>query len=412
MIYDIDMQPTVLDLETNILNKYIGNNKASPFFPTNGIVLGKFTTYNDMTLDGCKHQYITREQSPAVSEKVVADVFTNSKLLIGHNIKFDLLHLRQYPKYNKLYLQWLKDGGMVWDTQIVEYLITGQSHTYPSLDRTSEKYGGTLKDDKIKEYWNNGIDTAAIPLNELLEYLDGDVANTALVFEKQIDIVLDEGMWNLVGTQMDALLALVEMEYNGMLLDARGVMNEMHTLEKEREYLELNLVLDMAAKMPEEMKSEVSPASSQQLSAYLFGGDIRCVGEEQCLDGDGNPIIYKSGGRKGKVKTRKREYMAHIEGLGVKAPNKPGKNGYHSTDDDTIKAVIKEAGLSSPLSDVVSFCSSLLAWRKLQKDITTYYDGLLKLVFPDGLIHPNFNQCSTGTGRLSSTSPNAQNITK
>ncbi|MFT9076161.1 DNA polymerase I [Ethanoligenens sp.] len=53
---------------------------------------------------------------------------------------------------------------------------------------------------------------------------------------------------------------------------------------------------------------------------------------------------------------------------------------------------------------------TLLGFRKLSKLKSTYTDGLLKVIAPDGRIHSSFNQVETRTGRISSTEPNLQNI--
>lgn len=52
----------------------------------------------------------------------------------------------------------------------------------------------------------------------------------------------------------------------------------------------------------------------------------------------------------------------------------------------------------------------ILLYRQLQKLQSTYLEGLLKVIHPDGKIHTRFNQALTQTGRLSSTDPNLQNI--
>ena len=52
----------------------------------------------------------------------------------------------------------------------------------------------------------------------------------------------------------------------------------------------------------------------------------------------------------------------------------------------------------------------VLTYRQYTKLKSTYADGLLKVIDPDGRIRTNFQMTVTATGRLSSTEPNLQNI--
>jgi len=54
--------------------------------------------------------------------------------------------------------------------------------------------------------------------------------------------------------------------------------------------------------------------------------------------------------------------------------------------------------------------TALLEYRELEKLRSTYVDGYLPLIDPDGRIRTRFNQMAATTGRLSSDSPNLQNI--
>lgn len=53
---------------------------------------------------------------------------------------------------------------------------------------------------------------------------------------------------------------------------------------------------------------------------------------------------------------------------------------------------------------------AILQYRQLNKLNSTYVEGLLKAIAPDGRIHTCYRQTETRTGRISSTEPNLQNI--
>ena len=77
-------------------------------------------------------------------------------------------------------------------------------------------------------------------------------------------------------------------------------------------------------------------------------------------------------------------------------------SGAPSTDADTIKELVDEHDLP--------FLSKLLVFRKLDKCLHTYLENWLTITEYDGNIHAGFNQHGTATYRLSSNSPNLQNI--
>ena len=80
-------------------------------------------------------------------------------------------------------------------------------------------------------------------------------------------------------------------------------------------------------------------------------------------------------------------------------PVRKTKTGY-STD----AKVLQQLAIEHPIAD------RIIAYRELAKLKGTYIDGLVKLVGEDGHIHGTLNQTTTATGRLSSDSPNLQNI--
>ena len=76
-----------------------------------------------------------------------------------------------------------------------------------------------------------------------------------------------------------------------------------------------------------------------------------------------------------------------------------GKTGY-STDARVLQAIRDEHAIVPKIE----------RWRELTKLAQTYLDALPLLIAADGRIHTTFNQTAAATGRLSSNSPNLQNI--
>jgi len=69
-----------------------------------------------------------------------------------------------------------------------------------------------------------------------------------------------------------------------------------------------------------------------------------------------------------------------------------------------------DASVLQKMVDQHPVVQHLLAYRELEKLRSTYVDGLLPLIAPDGRIHGVFNQTGAATGRISSERPNMQNI--
>lgn len=74
------------------------------------------------------------------------DLLERCDILVGQNIKFDLLWLWGYAPFQ----EWLANGGQIWDTKTVEYLLEGQDRQQLyNLDTLAVKYGGKVKNDII-----------------------------------------------------------------------------------------------------------------------------------------------------------------------------------------------------------------------------------------------------------------------
>ena len=78
---------------------------------------------------------------------------------------------------------------------------------------------------------------------------------------------------------------------------------------------------------------------------------------------------------------------------------KKTKTGY-STAADVLESLAQE----------YTIVANVLEYRTLTKLKSTYGEGLVAFIEPDGRIHGEFNQTVTATGRISSSQPNLQNI--
>ncbi len=92
-----------------------------------------------------------------------------------------------------------------------------------------------------------------------------------------------------------------------------------------------------------------------------------------------------------------REILFDQKGL---TPGKKTKTGY-STDAATLEKIRDQWP---------EFIDPLMRFREIEKLRSTYGEGLLAEVAPDGRIHATFNQTVARTGRLSSDHPNLHNI--
>lgn len=123
-----------------------------------------------------------------------------------------------------------------------------------------------------------------------------------------------------------------------------------------------------------------------------FGEDLKIKIDELTSQ------IYMYAGKEFNIASTKQLGDVLFEDLGLPAKKKT-KSGY-STNADVLES----------LMDKHPIVPLIVEYRTLTKLNSTYVDGLLKLIHPDGRVHSVFKQTETRTGRISSTEPNMQNI--
>ena len=189
------MHVLTLDVETDIYNN------GNPFDDRNKLVCCSYKTKDNPT-EAIKwgDSLFTQWLNAAVN---------SCELIIGFNFKFDY--------------HWLHNNGVdlrgkrIWDCQAAHYILSNQTHIFPSLNDVLSHYGLPLKLDVIKtEYWDRGITTSDVPWSVLQPYAVGDVDGTYEVFTRQWAEATQEqrALILLDGQDMHVLR---EMEYNGII---------------------------------------------------------------------------------------------------------------------------------------------------------------------------------------------------
>ena len=388
----------IIDLETNILNKDVGKHLGSPYCVKNRIVE---TGWWSFKYNGA---HTTREDI----KDLLCAAIRSGAVFVGQNLKFDLLYLmRDYEFRNVL------PHINIWDTQLAEYLITGQSSKMTSLDKLTVKYGGELKDDVVKAFWKKGIDTLKIPPATLTEYLKHDIINTRTAYLAQLKLVSNMGIFPLVRSQMDFLKASTEMEWNGMSINSKGMKIQEKVIELDAKMLENNLKHTMSNKG---WGGEPNPGSNKQISTFLFGAtNVKYEATLLVQDEKKEYVKYKTGAKKGQIKRKKMTVVHDYPRLISPDPYVTSNNNGFPVDDAHLKKII--ARFKSPKhmiggAWIVPFLEDLQKYKGMMKDLKTYYVGYGGLVWGDGRIHHNIIHTNTATGRTSCKSPNLQNLSK
>tara|TARA_R110002012_G_scaffold197905_1_gene366549 strand:- start:1767 stop:2933 length:1167 start_codon:yes stop_codon:yes gene_type:complete len=373
------MRHLILDVETTI------SNKGNPFDETNKLVMVGLRN-----IAWGEHTYDIEYGDEPYGEnlKTIQEKIDWCDCIVGFNIKFDLHWLAKYGiKFSH---------KKIWDCQLTQFMLSGQTDTYPSLNRTCEHYGLEKKLDLVKEnYWNNGIDTPDIPRDILEEYLLKDLELTEQVLIKQYEELKDNHLLNrLVSLHNQDLLGLQEMEFNGLLFNQ--TWSETLGAELEEQIAKLDKRLYTYHNF-----DTFNANSNDHISCLLYGGSISY--RVQVNDG-----VYKTGEKKGQEKLKWETREHKLERLcNPLKKSELAKEGYYSTDERTLKSLKG----SKKAKEVISI---LLNRSALNKRMGTYYLGLPKLIldmnWKHGIIYGQLNQCVARTGRLSSSKPNLQNF--
>ena len=269
-----------------------------------------------------------------------------SILKIGHNIKYDALVMQQ-PKNGNIQLQSIDD------TMCLSYVLEGGMHGH-GLDELSELHFNH-NNIKFKDVCGTGksqISFAEVPLEKALYYAAED-ADMTLRLHKKLKANLPKNKMVTVYETLERPLipVLTQMENNGIKVDPLILRQMSEDFSKRLE--------DRAAEIYSISGSDFNIGSPKQLGEVLFDK------------------LGLAGGKKNKT---------GAYGTGVEVLEELAANG-------------SELALK------------IIEWRQISKLKSTYTDALIQEINPaTGRIHTSYSMTGANTGRLSSNSPNLQNI--
>jgi len=362
------VKPLTLDVETDIYNN------GNPFDSRN-----KLVCVAQKWMAGAP----TAEKWETYHLNNLQYVIDSCDVIVGFNFKFD---------YHWLYNNGVRFGNKrIWDCQAAHYILTGQTHIFPSLNDVLAHYGLAPKLDIVKrDYWDNNVTTSEIPWDILKPYAIGDVDGTYEVFLRQWKEAT-EAQRALILLDGQDMHVLREMEYNGI------PYNEEMCVQRSKE------IDENITKIEGELKAiyshvPINFASNDHLSAFLYGG---CI-EEVVKVHDG---FYKTGLKAGQPRLKNTIVTHNLPALYKPVRGSELKKaGYYATNEPTLRQ----------LKGNTKIINLILELARLEKLNGTYYRGIpelnKKMNWEHGVLHSNFNLTQTATGRLSSSKPNQQNF--
>lgn len=265
----------------------------------------------------------------------------------------------------------------------------------PNDEKRDILYTGTFED--LIPYMQNAAHIVVCDFKKLM-HANPLLASNFKNYQRFFDISL--GAWLLSPDEKDYSWITISNRYaleNRLPIEmpahlAISLYEQMIRSMKERSLLKLMLEIEMPlVPVLYEIEKIGIQINIEALSTFL--GEVQVELENLTQD------IYKLAG--GEFNIRSAQQIGEVLFKKLELPmTKSTKGGQASTSQEVLE---KLTG-THPVID------ALQEFRKLEKLRSTYLEPLPRLTGEDGRIHTTLNQFATGTGRLSSSNPNLQNI--
>lgn len=458
------MVVTTLDIENSVTKKSAVSKTTgkthewidnSPYCPSN-----KLVSVGYICSDAAICTYLLFNHTQPHGQDVAANTallqaaLDRTTLLVGHNIKYDLIWLKACG---------VKYDGPLYDTMLAEYVLA--KGTYQPLDLGScclRRGIPAESKDMLAEHLDKGGNVDDMPLDDLIKYGKGDIEITEKLYQAQQALLESspevQSMMPTIRARTEFIEVLVDMEMAGFKVD-QTALSELEVQYRARLFQIQPRLKELAQESLGH--TPVNLDSPEQLSEVVFGFKVDDKKEWARYFNLGTE---KEGQRKGKLKRRPyrsdAEVKAKINQCGVRlyktvaqqCGNCHGRGFIQRLKKDgnqfkrttkcpecsgtgfTYRSTGVKAGLglrqlpyiwastggfsiskksiewittNIPAGALPAKCSEFLSLLREYGAITVYLssfiEGVQKKVSNDDILHIGFNQCITKTGRLSSS---------
>ena len=442
---------TTLDVETTF---HVGETKRAdptPFHPNNRLVSVQYNTCQDKTPKFVWFYHEKVKPDLKKSHSQVQQILDETTLLVGHNIKFDLVWLWESGfTYN----------GRVYDTMIGEYiLLKGQKYSLSLHDSCIRRKVSQKKTEIIQDYLSRGVGFDRMPTEIVEEYGLADIVSTRELYEEQTKLFGNSMMNKHIKLMNGFLPILSQIERNGIKIDVGALQRVKEDYKKEKLELERTMHEIMREVMgdtpinfasPEQISQMIysrkvkdkkhwasmfniglnekgKPLPRPRMSVGAFVRSVKALTERvykttaiHCNTCSGKGSFFK---RKKNGQLWKKETKCRIcKGKGYllkKHPQVAGltmnprdvrdvsANGF-ATDKSTMLRLLEDAKRKGNAT-AEKFLKCSVRLNAVDVYLSSFVGGIERNVKQNNILHPKYNQCVTRTTRLSSSDPNFQN---
>lgn len=344
-------------------------------------IQGMSLTYPAGSLGALQDWYISVHHDDSVNfpiDWVIEALNECAARQVFHHAEFDWAVIqKECPHY-------VIPAGRFWDTQTVDWLMD-ENLPHPLKDAAARAFGDEAKDrQKELKRTMRGRPKGEI-YRELRATETWGARGMAQAAREEAQRLHDESVftWETIPAELTAPYAEMDTNLTWRLREWQ---------EQEMEHM---------------LETDPRPDMQREFDFQVVLYDMICTGIKV------NPLAAENLRRDALI--RLAELEARFDGVNLGSPQqlakmiyedwgvtptKWTKGGAPSTD----KATLEELEGDHPEVEY------LLAYRKLSKEVGTYYNGLLERRDREDRIHSAFAMNRTVTGRLSSSAPNLQNI--